>query len=198
MSVYAKEPDLTGCSRLSGWNSREVANSMNIALVVAALLLAGCTSGVIRLPNVPVESRAPLTATNQVASVSLSLTDVAKLMAMQSPLFNRDELFTHVKRALEANSLLNDAADKPRPSLEVRVKDLYIRSFFAAVMLGGLAGSDSISADIVLKDPAGKVVDRFEVSALYSLGGFYGGLDSVRMEWLYKKFAEETVNELMK
>lgn len=44
----------------------------------------------------------------------------------------------------------------------------------------------------------GKEFDRFVVSSCYALGGLAGGQDSMRMSWLYEKFAEETVKELTK
>jgi uncharacterized protein DUF4410 len=82
----------------------------------------------------------------------------------------------------------------PEASLAILVKDMRVRSNFSAVIWGFMAGSDSVSADIVLRDPAGKELDRFEVSASYALGG----QDDARMGWLYEKFAEETVQELTK
>ncbi len=172
---------------------------MNRIVLVAAtaLILAGCASGVTRTPSVPA-GHVRLSANNQVASLSLSLTDEAKKKAAENLKFNPDELLSHVKRALEANSLVNGSADKPRPDLEIRVKDIRVRSNFSAVMWGFMAGADSVAADIVLKDLAGKELDRFEVSASYALGGFAGGQDSARMGWLYEKFAEETVKELTK
>jgi hypothetical protein len=82
--------------------------------------------------------------------------------------------------------------------LEVRVKDVRVRSNFTAIMFGFMAGSDSIKADIIVKSPSGQELDRFEVSTSYALGGLAGGQDSARMGWLYEKFAEETLKELKK
>ena len=81
--------------------------------------------------------------------------------------------------------------------MEVLVKDMRVRSNFSAVMFGFMAGSDSVTGDVILKDPSGSEMDRFEVSVSYALGGLGGGHDSARMGWLYEKFAEETVNELI-
>lgn len=129
--------------------------------------------------------------------MSLSLTDEAKKKVSENLKFNPDELLNHVKRGLDANSLLG-AADKPLPNLEIQVKDMRVRSNFSAVMWGFMAGADSITADIVLKDVAGKELDRYEVSVSYALGGLAGGQDDARMGWLYEKFTEETVKELTK
>jgi hypothetical protein len=172
-------------------------NKKVVFAVVGAIFLAGCASGVTRAPNIAV-SRAALSSNNQVASVSVSLTDEAKKKSIENLKFNPEELLSHVKRAIEAHSLLNGSGDKSRPNLEIQVKDMRIRSNFSAVMWGFMAGADSVTADVVLKDPGGKELDRYEVSASYALGGLAGGQDSARMDWLYEKFAEETVKELTK
>jgi len=168
-----------------------------MSVVAAALILSGCASGVTRAPS-GAPGRVSLSAQYPVASVSISLTEEAKKKAAENLTFNPDELLRHVKRALEANSLLKGSAETPRPNLEVQVKDMRVRSIASAVLLGFMAGADYIAADIVLKDTASKELDRFEVSTSYALGGVAGGQDSVRMGWLYQKFAEETVKELTK
>jgi hypothetical protein len=136
-------------------------------------------------------------AYTQFASVSLSLTPDAKAKAVDNLKFNPDRLLDHVRRALEAKSMIG-ANDKPLPKLEVVVKSMRVRSNFSAVMWGFMAGADSIDGDIVLTDASGKEVDRFSVSASYALGGLAGGQDDARMGWLYESFAEETVKELAK
>lgn len=166
------------------------------AALAATIVLGGCASGVTRGPGVE-SQKLGISASNQVSAVSLSFTDEAKQKATENLKFNPDELLSHVKRALEANSFLN-AADQGKPALEVRVKDVRVRSNFTAIMFGFMAGSDSITADVIVKNAAGKQIDKFEVAASYALGGIAGGQDSARMGWLYEKFAEETVNELKK
>lgn len=172
-------------------------NKKLFSVVAIAVFLAGCASGVTRAPGASAE-RMGAPAYHQFASVSLSLTNEAREKAVENLKFNPDELLSHVKRALEARSLLNGSADKPLPKLEVVVKDMRVRSNFSAIMWGFMAGADSIQGDIVLTDATGKEIDRFEVSASYALGGIAGGQDSARMSWLYEKFAEETVKELDK
>lgn len=165
------------------------------AVVAVVFILGGCASGVTREPTASVE-RMSAPAFEQFASVSLSMTAEAKEKAIENLKFNPDELLSHVRRALDARSLLNGTADKPLPRLEVVVKDMRVRSNFSAIMWGFMAGADSIHGDIVLTDSTGKEIDRFEVSTSYALGGIAGGQDSTRMSWLYEKFAEETVKEL--
>jgi hypothetical protein len=49
-----------------------------------------------------------------------------------------------------------------------------------------------------LVDPAGRALRSFEVNANYAFGGLAGGQDSVRMNWMYDKFAELASAELEK
>lgn len=168
-----------------------------VSALAVALILAGCASGVKRMPSAS-PAPAHLSPDSQVASVSVSLTDEAKKKAAENRKFNSIELLRHVKRALQAHSLVDGSPDKSLPNLEIQVKDMRVRSSLSAVVFGFMAGADSVTADVVLKDLEGKELDRFEVSASYALGGTLGGRDSIRMEWLYEKFAEHTVKELTK
>ena len=167
-------------------------------VVISTAILTACSAGAIRPVNAPVSSRVSLSAINQVASVALTLTDEAKKKSAENLKFNPDELLSHVKRALEASSLLNASPDQVRPNLEIQLKDVRVRSNFSAVMWGFMAGADLIKADIVIRDQTGRELDRFEVSTSYALGGLAGGQDAARMGWLYESFAEETVKELTK
>lgn len=174
-------------------------NKKLLCVISAVIVLTGCASGVTRAPSsATAVSHVGVSANNRINGISVSLTDDAKKKVADNLKFNPDELLNHVKRALEGNSLLGASSDKPSPNLEIQVKDMRVRSNFSAVMWGFMAGSDSVTADIVLKDQAGKELDRFEVSASYALGGLAGGQDSARMGWLYEKFAEETLKELTK
>lgn len=168
-------------------------------VIASAVILTACSSGAVRQPtSAPSSDRVILSANSQVASVSLTMTDEAKKKAAENLKFNPDQLLSHVKRALEASSLLNASPDQKLPSLEIQVRDVRVRSNFSAVMWGFMAGADLVKADIVIRDQDGKELDRFEVSASYALGGLAGGQDDARMGWLYEKFAEETVKELTK
>jgi len=176
--------------------SKIAINKKLISVIAIAFFLAGCASGVKRSSNVA-SNQVRISSQSQIASVSLSLTDEAKKKASENLKFNPDDLLSHVKRGLDANSLLGSTG-KLLPNLEIQVKDMRVRSNFSAVMWGFMAGADSITADIVLKDLAGQELDRYEVSVSYALGGLGGGQDDSRMGWLYEKFTEETVKELTK
>lgn len=171
-------------------------NKKVLSVIAIAFFLTGCASSVKRSPDMARIHQHPA-ANTQVASVSVSLTDEAKKKAMENLKFNPDELLNYVKRGLDASSLIG-STDQSLPNLEIQVKDMRVRSNFSAVMWGVMAGSDSITADVVLKDVTGKELDRYEVSVSYALGGLAGGQDSTRMDWLYEKFTEETVKELSK
>ena len=78
----------------------------------------------------------------------------------------------------------------------MEVKDIRVRGNFNAIIWGFMAGNDHLTGDVIVKDANGAEVDRFEVSSSYAFGGLAGGQESVRLDWLYKSFAEEAVAEL--
>ena len=81
--------------------------------------------------------------------------------------------------------------------LKVVVNDIRVRSTFNAVMWGFMAGNDHLTGDAVVLNLAGEPVYDFEASASYALGGFGGGQDSSRMNWLYEEFSEIIADELV-
>jgi hypothetical protein len=172
-------------------------NNILIAIIVV-FTLSGCASGVKRIPNGPGESHVGLTGDNQISSIFILLKEDAQQQAVDNPIFSQKKLLSSLELALDTYSLLNSATDKSRPRLEVQIKNIHLRSNFTAWFWGVIAGPDIISADIVLKDLESKDLDRFEVTVAYSLGGSVGGSEIMRMGWLYSKFAEETVKELMR
>ena len=167
-----------------------------LVLTLVLFVAYGCSSGVKR-EQLTQGSTSSAVAVEKISSVSVSLTTEAKAKAADNLKFNQEELLEHVKRALDANSILLPEPDESVSNMEVVVKDFRVRSNFSAVMWGFMAGSDSITGDIVLRNSSGSEIDRFEVSVAYALGGLAGGQDDTRMSWLYEKFAEETLKELM-
>lgn len=163
-----------------------------LAIILGAVLLAGCASGV---KQATVENRQFL-ATQPAKSISISLNDEAKTKVADNLKFDQNALLNTVKRALTAQNLLNESKPGASHTIEIVMKDFRVRSNFTAVMFGFMAGNDSITGDVVLRDAAGKELNRFEVSASYALGGLAGGMDEARMGWLYEKFAELTVENL--
>lgn len=166
-----------------------------VFVLAASLLLGGCAASVKRAPAQAVTAPA-YSATQQLSAVSLAYTEQGKQKAANNLKFNGDKLLDQVKRALATQSLLNTGVDQSLPTLEIQVKDMRIRGTFTAVFWGVMAGADSVSGDVVVRDAGGKEIDRFEVSASYALGGFAGGQDDARMSWLYENFAKQTLKEL--
>lgn len=163
-----------------------------IAISLIVLSLVGCAAGV---THSNIENKQYLTS-KPASTVSINLNDEAKKKINDNLKFSQDALLNHVKRALVAKNLLNEKQPDTGHTIEIVIKDMRVRSNFSAVMFGFMAGNDSITGDVVLKDSAGKELNKFEVSASYALGGLAGGQDDTRMGWLYEKFAELTVENL--
>lgn len=175
-----------------------------IALTFCVAALAGCSSGVQR-PSAPGESArtavaqpTALSPTTPARGITIALSEDAKKKAAENLKFNQDTLLDHVKRALTAKDLLKADAPETAPTLELLITSMRVRSNFSAVMWGFMAGADSIEGEVIMKDASGAEVDRFKVKVSYALGGLAGGQDQARMEWMYEKFAEETLKELTK
>jgi hypothetical protein len=175
-----------------------------LVLVLGASILAGCASSVSR--NGPPGAAAPTPAARTLdgkpaQEVTLTMSADAKALLADNLKFDQNRLLDTVKRALAARNLLATAGDAPplpdnARNVEILVKDFRARSNFTAVMFGFMAGADSVTGDVIVKDGTGKELSRFQVSASYALGGLAGGQDEARMGWLYEKFAELTLNEL--
>ena len=165
--------------------------SAALLLAASIALLAGCASGVSRQDVTAPAHR--LSANQKLNSATLSLTPEVKAKLDENIKFNPDNLATMINRRLELNDLSAKGASY---SLHVVIKDVRVRQTVTAVLFGFLAGADSIAGDVELKDATGKVVDRFEISASYALGGWGGGQDDTRMNWLYEEFSKLLIVEL--
>lgn len=162
------------------------------AIAALVTVLTGCAAGVTQSS---VENKQYL-ASQPAKQVSINLNDEARKKLADNLKFNQDQLLGHVKRALTAQNLLDEKNADSKNMVEIVIKDMRVRSNFSAVMFGFMAGNDSITGDVILKDVNGKELNKFEVSASYALGGLAGGQDEARMGWLYEKFAELTVENL--
>ncbi len=168
-----------------------------VGLLVLAMLMVGCASGVSRTKE-STQEKFYCSVDNPVGDLQVVLTEEGKADLKDNLKFNPDELKNHLERAFMASSLMKQELKGDLPSLVVEVKEIRVRSNFSAIMWGFMAGNDHITGDIVIKDKNDLELDRFEVSASYALGGLGGGQDSARMDWLYEAFSEETVKELTK
>jgi|JFJP01.1.fsa_nt_gi hypothetical protein len=164
------------------------------ATFLLCTLIAGCASGVTRTITKPPTYK--VSKTQPVGAIVVSLTAEATGKAADNSQFSAESLKKQLEKSLIEDGLLNHSLVGKSPSILIEVKSMRVRSSFSAIMLGIMAGTDSITGDIVIKDVLGKEVDRFEVSASYGLGGFGGGQDDVRMGWLYEQFAKEVISEI--
>jgi hypothetical protein len=172
----------------------EFARIFAAALLAAAV--AGCASGVKRADDTA-KREAYFAKGGQVAQeVTLSLSEKARGQLSDNLKFDQEKLLGTIRRALEAKNLLAKTSDPKLPKIEIVVTDIRVRSSFSAVMFGFMAGDDHLNGDVIARDPAGKELQRFSVSASYALGGIAGGMDDSRMGWLYETFAKHTIDEL--
>lgn len=107
--------------------------------------------------------------------------------------FDDKKLRDMIQRKLEAFELV-DAGSTKKVSIEIT--DIRVRSSFNAFMFGFFAGDDHIIGDITLTGDKGEPLHNFNVSATYALGGF-AGMNETRMSWLFEKFSELTVAEIL-
>lgn len=126
-------------------------------------------------------------------SVEVVLTDSARKLQAENVQFSVRELSDYVRRRLESSDLLRGDGEY---RVEIAIENFRVRSAAAAVLFGIMAGTDSIDGYVKVFDPKGRPVHAYKVSASYGLGGWGGGQDGMRMNWLYDKFSELTVAEL--
>lgn len=161
-----------------------------VALVIL-VSLAACATSVKRLDTVDTESHRLIAKKFDNISVSLSQETQGKLS--ENPTFNSGEFKNVVKKKFEESDLINATSEY---SVDINVTDVRTRSTFTAIMFGFMAGDDHIVGIITITDKNKKILKSFEISASYAFGGLAGGQDSIRMGWLYEKFAELTIAEL--
>jgi len=159
--------------------------------LVMIVLLTGCSANVTR--DAGSEKTAVSLSDLKLKEVKVVLSSKAKGRLAKNLKFDQRKLVDYVKRALEANDLLNETSTS---QLEIKVLDMRVRSNFSAVMFGFFAGADFISGDIIVKDSEQSVLDKFTVKVSYALGGLAGGMDGTRMDWLYESFANKVIEEM--
>jgi uncharacterized protein DUF4410 len=162
------------------------------AVWLVILALAGCASGVTREGGA--EAKATKLPDPKVASIKIYLNDNAQKLHADNVKFNPEALRSTIQRTLEARQLVT-AESKQR--MEVEITDMRVRSTFASIAFGFMAGADSVKGNVLVFGTDGKPLTKFEVSASYALGGIGGGMDDARMNWLYEEFAKLTINELL-
>jgi Domain of unknown function (DUF4410) len=168
---------------------------LKIWALATALLCSACASGVRRADVTPAEhfsaSSGPVAK-----SVTISLSDDAQKKVAENVKFNPQTLLDTVKRAMQTSKVLDENSEFATRSVDIVITDMRARSNFTAIAFGFMAGADMVKGDVVTHDLQGKEIGRFEVHADYALGGIAGGMDSTRMDWLYEKFAQLTLESL--
>jgi hypothetical protein len=166
-----------------------VALIQRLVVAAAALLLAACAGTIQRESN----AGSGRIAGANYSAVDIVLSEQARRAQGDNPLFNATELGDYVRRRLEGRDLLSPQATH---RVEITIEHVRVRSVAAAVILGFMAGADEINGFVRVYDARGRQVHGYKVNASYALGGYAGGQDSMRMNWLYNKFSELAVAEL--
>lgn len=161
------------------------------AACVLLAALAGCAGTIKQDQRV----NGDVTDIQGVGKVTARMSPNAVKQQADNAQFSRDELATYLYRKLESKGLVVGGAPH---QVDIVVTDIRVRSAAAAVLLGILAGEDRIVGTVRVTDASGHPVRSFEVKASYALGGWGGGQDSMRMNWMYEKFADMAMQELEK
>jgi hypothetical protein len=165
--------------------------SKNLLIAAITLLLTACAGTTVRKESPDIAATAGML---KVKSIGARVSPKAKEQLPDNIKFDLNTLSSTVERALSASNLQDALVAN---TLDVEVTNVYIRGTFSAVVFGLFAGPDNISGNVRVVDSAGKVLRNFDVSASYALGGFAGGQDSIRLNYLYEKFAELTRDQLL-
>jgi hypothetical protein len=127
------------------------------------------------------------------SAIKVDLTEQAQSQLADNSTFELDQLKAKLENRLNADGLL---APSQQYRVQVAVKDIRVRSTFSAIMWGFMAGDDHIQGEVTILDAGDHPIHTFHVKASYALGGFAGGQDGMRMNWLYQRFAELTSEEI--
>ena len=160
------------------------------SLVLVSVLIAGCAGTVQRDSN----SGAKRITDATYSDVKVSLSDSARALQTNNIQFNIRELSDYIRRRLDASSVLRQDGTH---RVEVLIENFRVRSTAAAVLFGVMAGTDNIEGQVRIFNAAGRQVHGYTINTSYGLGGWAGGADGTRMSWLYDKFSELTVAELI-
>ena len=160
-------------------------------LCLSIVAVVGCSSQVTR----PDGADADRPVIRALQDFTVEMSPDARTQLADNVKFDIDALTSTMKRTLEGRGLVASEGDY---RLKVVVNDIRVRSTFNAVMWGFMAGNDHLEGDAIVLNMEGEPVYEFGASASYALGGFGGGQDSSRMNWLYEEFSEMIADELSK
>ena len=127
-------------------------------------------------------------------SVEVVLSEKGKKELADNLKFDPAELQLQIARLMEEKELIHDPSEN---RVRVEITDIRIRGRFVAIMVGIFAGADYVNGKVSVLDSSGKSKHEFVSKASWALGGWGGGQDKSRLTWIYEKFAEVTVDEIM-
>ena len=175
---------------------------IKLSLCAAITGLVGCASTVnrdnasmneksqVKEQSMQVISFKPL----RTLTVGLDSAAAAKLADNQD--FNVDKLFEKINSTLSTARYLQAQNNSSNLRMDVVITNIRVRSGVSAIMFGVLAGADSITGQVSVKD-GDKVIDKFEVDISYAFGGAMG-ITSSRMDWMYESFSNKILEEMKK
>jgi hypothetical protein len=167
-----------------------------IALGAQVLFCSGCASGYTRGPEPGAATAFKASSENPISEVTVELTPKVQEQLKDSLKFDQQALLRTVELALSNRQLLSQEKKNGVFVLQIMVTHVRARNTFNAVMWGAMSGNDSIKGDITVRNATGGIIDRYHVDTSYALGGFAGGQDAARMNWLYEAFAKQVVHAL--
>lgn len=166
------------------------------------LSIAGCASTVNRNASNSKETSTVKEEVVQVIkftplkSLAVTLNSDAQKKLADNENFNKDKLYEKINSTLLTSQYMQLQQNNSNLTMEVVITNLRVRSGAAAIMLGFLAGADSITGQVYVKDNQ-KVLDSFEVDISYAFGGAMGDTET-RMNWIYESFSNKILEELKK
>ena len=161
----------------------------SFAAVFLAALVAACSSGITRAPEVSLQTPQFAETDQRAGALVVELYDASKTAAANNETFNQRELSDTIRQALLARNKLAESPNAALPRIEVTITSVRARSNLSAIVLGMFAGTDHIKGAVVVRSADGGELQRFTVNAEYAFGGLIGGLEGVRMNWLYDSVA---------
>jgi hypothetical protein len=174
-----------------------VARHAAIAAALAVVVLAVAACGSATTPSGDPALAKPVLAptTQRAGQVAMTLSADVQSYIAANPRFDHWTLLAKIRESLRTEDLLTATSDAATPTVSIVITDAYIRPSGAAVMLGIMAGDDRLAAEVTVLAPNGAVLQRFLVTASYTLGGVYGA-HRTRTGWLYDAFARRVVEGL--
>jgi hypothetical protein len=163
----------------------------SLAFLGVLSLLAACASQLVE-PDAANTARPTVKA---LEGFSVELSPKAKEQLADDVKFDPAAFSRKLDLALKAKGLIAPDGDF---RLKVVVTDVRVRGTFSAVMWGFMAGDDHLNGDsVILRKEGDEPVYQFKVKTSYALGGWAGGQDAMRIDWMYEEFSKKVADKLV-